>query len=919
MKRFVIIDVETTGVSYAKGDRIIQLAFVVVENTAMTNRYMTYLNPGREIPPFIQSLTCIEATHVETAPSFSEVAPDLLEVLDGAYFVAHNADFDLQFINAELTGAGYPPFQGPVLDTVELARISFPTADSFRLSQLTKQLDMNHQQPHRADSDAEAAAQLLLQIFHRFASLPKLTLQQIDKLAGQLKSDVSSLLHEWLENHPDEADPLLEEYGGLVLRRPADDESVTEEKSIPSFEEFYTTCMKNEQWCKERIGEYENRPGQLEMISFIHEVFNDRSFGLIEAGTGTGKTLAYLVPAAFQAKEHNCPVVISTHTVQLQEQLVKQELPILNSLLPFSFRSAVLKGRNHYLCLRKFSSALHNQSWNESYDKTLSKAQILVWLTATETGDVEELSLASHSSHFWNELASDSFSCNSPKCQWFARCFYQRAKRKAKKANLIITNHSLVLSDVMTDHQVIPKYRYAIIDEAHHFEETASEQLGQQLDYHSLLHFINELGSCDGEGLLAKWLVTMPELDSHLLTEAEDCGRNLKQDWYELFALLHQHAEKNADNYNERGRTVTTIDFHGDDWVIINDAVDRCSFYLQDWIDSIGKLKDAMKEESSEKGMIAFFVERVQTVADTFADLLKHPVPGRIHWLEVDTKGPRQAVYVQSKPVDVSELLADEFFHGKDSVVLTSATLAVNQQFQYIIQRLGLEDVPVKTKIVDSPFQWENQVRLMVPTDMPMIQKGENAYIEAAVMHIHRVAMLTKGKMLVLFTSYEMLKRSYQLLKELLADDYMLIAQGVQTGSRTKLTKNFQQFDKAILLGTSSFWEGVDIPGNDLSVIAIVRLPFSPPNDPLFQAKSNRLKEEGASPFMKLALPQAILRFKQGFGRLIRRSTDKGIVIVLDRRIVAAKYGKSFLHSLPAVPVIEKSLDELEIDISNWL
>ncbi|WP_088035628.1 ATP-dependent DNA helicase DinG [Evansella clarkii] len=927
MERFVIIDVETTGVSFAKGDRVIQLAYVVVENMEITDRYSSYVNPERSIPPFIQSLTGINKNHTEKAPLFKEAVIPLLEALDGAFFVAHNAEFDLNFINEELTAAGYSPYAGPVIDTVELSKIAYPSADSFRLSRLSEYFSVNHDQPHRADSDAEATAQLFIQIVEKISALPFGVLRQLNKLSGSFKSHTASLIHKWqLAKMSEKAAEHLEEYRELVIRKAVKKKNEQSDGEQPDFSRYFSDYLTNEAWCKERMPNYEIRPGQLRMMEFVHERLTEKTFGLIEAGTGTGKTLAYLVPAAFKAKHAGEPVVISTQTIQLQEQLVKKEIPALKNVLPFSVKYALLKGRGHYICLHKFEQLLQNDL-SGSYERSLLKAQILVWLTETETGDVEELSLAPRSSRFWQEIASDAISCTGPDCPWFSRCFYQRAKRLAKEADLIITNHSLVLADSKAEHQIIPGFKHIIFDEAHHLEDTATEQFGLQLDYLSLTHLLNEMGTEDGEGWLASLSALSSSSTKNFVSRLNEQGINLKQEWYELFLLLNQYVQGKNTKYNERGRYTKKID-HGDQqWSPVTEAALRCRSALREVYLSLDTLQDILEENENDNKFIPGFnetlrnfFERTGKVLAMFESLLLDHDESMIYWMEAEIKGPKQSVYVHGRPVEVADLLADGLFSKKESIIFTSATLAVGKKFNYITQRLGLEDFPTESEIVESPFNWGEQVQLMIPTDMPLIQEaGENNYIEAAVVQLYRIAQITKGKMLVLFTSYDMLKKCYYHLKDMLDDEFILVAQGVQSGSRSKLTKNFQQFEQSILLGTSSFWEGVDIPGKDLSVTVIVRLPFSPPDDPVFQAKSSRLKEEGINPFMKLALPQAILRFKQGFGRLIRTSSDKGAVMVLDRRIVTTRYGGSFIKSLPDIPVLEKPLDELEEELSDWL
>ncbi|RKL67555.1 ATP-dependent helicase DinG [Salipaludibacillus neizhouensis] len=932
MERFVVLDVETTGVAFSRGDRIIQLAYAVVENDKVINRYSTYINPERSIPAFIKSLTNISEEDVIDAPYFGDVAPKLLEDLSHSYFVAHNAEFDLGFINEALVDAGYSPFTGPMLDTVELARITFPTEESFRLSRLAESFNMDHENPHRADSDVEATTHLLSEIFRTFSELPLLTLQQLEKLSGKLKSDLGSLLLTWIQNKNLTADEAhIDSFQGIALRH---DQKVYVEDGLTGYDEsmniddFLSSTLGNSEKMNTIIPAYETRQGQIEMITFIDDILSKDCVGLVEAGTGTGKTLAYLIPSAFYAKKTGEPVVVSTETIQLQEQIIKNEIPTLQKILPFQVNTALLKGRSHYLCLQKFENMLRNDPF-DSYDRSLSKAQILIWLTKTVTGDVEELSLASGNSRFWQEVASDSSSCSSPSCPWFSRCFYQRAKKKSRHADIIITNHSLLFSDVMVDHQVIPSYSTLIIDEAHHLEETATKQFGDRLDYLTLIQLLNDAGGREKDDWLPDRLSQI--LDKNLLeqtSEIEEYAKLFRQEWNDLFLLLNQYVTKGTNGKNETGRLSKIIHNEETVWKNVEEAAKRCNQLFKTYLSRISsfvrELETFLETQKGNKGQIALewlatMKSQLEHQYEMFHHLLLYQEEGSIYWLEVETKGPKQSISVQGCPIHVAEKLADAFFSKKERVILTSATLTVNNKFDYVMDRLGLKDFQVETKQVDSPFSWDDQVSFMVPDDMPLIQEvGEEAYIEAAAIQIYRIAQVTKGKMLVLFTSYDMLKRTYHQLKNMFDETFMLIAQGVQTKSRSKLTKNFQQFDQAILLGTSSFWEGVDIPGDDLSAIVMARLPFSPPNDPVFKARSDFLKEQGKSPFMQLALPQAILRFKQGFGRLIRRSTDRGIVVVLDRRIVTTKYGKLFTRSLPQVPMLEGPMSDLEEHIYQW-
>ncbi|CAM3721612.1 helicase C-terminal domain-containing protein [Alkalicoccus chagannorensis] len=876
--KFVVVDLETTGVSHEKGDRMIQLAYSVLQEGAITHSYDTYVHTNVQIPEFVEHLTGIEQPHLDHAPQVDDVLPILLQELEEAYFVAHNVDFDLAFLNESLEEAGYTAFSGPVIDTVELARLMYPSEESYRLSDLTASMQITHEHPHRAGSDAWASSRLLLQMIEAMSELPPAAIKHLLALEPALKSDLRPLL-ESLYRKAEVADG-LEEYRGIALRTSL--ERVVEERKPGSFASFLETW---EEKAAAAIPSFVSREGQNDMMSFVHRSFSEDKIGLVEAGTGTGKTLAYLLPAVHHAASNNKRVVISTETIQLQEQLLYKEIPVVRTMLSYDFQAALLKGRSHYLCLQKLEQVLEH-TLEDSYEITLSKAQLLIWLTKTETGDLEEIQLASLSDRFYRMIASDKDSCAGPECPWFSRCFFQRAARSARQADLVITNHALLFTDVVHGASSMPSYQSLVIDEAHHLKKAAERQYRAQLHYTDGTALFNELPAAE-----ADW---------------KEAAGALRMEWNDLFHALAAAAGRGEGTTDTGDRTKQ---LHRDgDWEELREVSSRTERGLM-------RVTEMLRANEEDR-----LLQEFESLAAALQVFFGEWEESFVYWIERPDKGPKQAVTLTASPADVSDTLADHFFSKKKSVILTSATMTVNQSFSYLIRELGLEDFELAEKLVASPFDWKNQAALFLPTDMPMIQQdGEEVYIEALTHAVYQFSQITNGRMLVLFTSYQMLRRAYQQLTKVMDESYLVIGQGIQSRSRSKLVKMFQQFDHTILLGTSSFWEGVDIPGDDLQMIIMARLPFSPPNDPLFQAKSERLKEKGGSPFMQLALPEAVLRFKQGFGRLIRTESDRGIVMVLDRRIQTARYGKKFIDSLPDVQVETAPLHELELKTKAWL
>ncbi|MCL6571632.1 MAG: ATP-dependent DNA helicase DinG [Bacillus sp. (in: Bacteria)] len=932
LKRFVVIDLETTGNIPKKGDKIIQFAAVVIENGKITEKFSSLINPQRPIPVFIEELTGLTNEMVKDAPLFSEIAEKVIALLEGAYFVAHNVIFDLSFLQEELIQSCAQGFYGPVLDTVEMARILYPTADGYKLTDLAEREKLNHDRPHQADSDAFVTAELFLILFNRLSSLPLLTLRKLSQLAGGLKSDLQQLLDELLIKKDDLIEILpdsIEIFNNLALRILQGNQNINEGKT--KFD-YPISEQEKIKLVKQAFQVFEKRIGQFTMMDSVYASFQSNKHTLIEAGTGVGKSLGYLLPLAYFSKQKGLPIVVSTHTIQLQEQILKKEIPLLAKILPFQLNTVLLKGCNHYISLERFSQTLAQE--NDNYDTGLTKMQILVWLTETETGDQDELNLSSGGQIYWNKIKNEPTMFLRSQ-EWEERDFYLRSKRKAVDADLIITNHSLLLWDLKGEGSILPDFAYAIIDEGHHFEKVASQFFGQTLDYLSTRLLVGQFGLFEQkqlfhvmEGLIA----SVPKQKEKLLPPSDlnkivvDLTFEIDE-FFKLIALFAKTKIVNKKGFNRAKVRFSHQDETKEKKALVHSA-ERFAFLLKDLYSSISNRLEWIKREkeslthTEENKMeeIQSFLTEISELRNTVINCFikeSHDVK----WIEIDIRSPQNVTTFMAQPASVAEQLREQFFQLKKGVVITSATLTVNKSYDYIMNEIGLDPNTTCQMTIPSPFEYSNQVQLLIPEDLPEINSVSlDEYVIAITEHIITIAEATKGRMLILFTAYDMLKKTYELIKESgFLDDFAMIAQGITSGSRTRLTRNFQRYDKAILLGTSSFWEGVDIPGEDLSCLIIVRLPFSPPDEPLTEAKCQLIKNRGGNAFTEYSLPEAILRFKQGFGRLIRTENDRGIMVVFDKRIVTTKYGKAFLDSIPSVPIKKGAIDELVEIIHTWL
>jgi ATP-dependent DNA helicase DinG len=921
--RYVVIDLETTGNSPKKGDKIIQFAAVVLEEGEIVETYSSLINPKITIPIFIEELTGINDNMVKDAPLFEEIAPKIQQLLEDSFFVAHNVLFDLSFLQEELIMANQEGFLGSVIDTVELARFLYPTLDSYKLNDLANYLGFKHDRPHQADSDAEVTAGILQHLLEKIEDLPFQTCKQLLELSEGLKSDIHLLFEEIVEIRSASLSHLpshLELVNGLVMKKTCN-KTENHPKLNTEGRRLYPMSFKEiEEQLRKVFRPYQNRQGQLNMMDEVYGAFTNHDHLLLEAGTGIGKTMGYLYPAAYFAKETGNKVLISTFTNQLQAQLLNNDIPLLKRLLPFDINISLLKGKSHYLNLSKFEESLHE--YEDNYDSCLTKMQILIWLLETETGDVDELNLSSGGQVYWKRIRHN-YEKMSDNELWRERDFYTRALRMAEEANMIITNHALLLADLQGN--IFPKIDYIILDEAHHFQKVAIKYFGAQLDYFRTRLLLNQFGLLEQKQLLFKLSTYLKNKDiSDPIKHLNETISNLFFEMDEFFRTVRIYVKgkiqeeplfKVSVKVNKKEQAFKNL-FH---------SAERFSLLIKDFVDMIQaqyKLLDLDQTVGSKRlyEEIQQATEELSVVREQIKRFFIRSQEDDIAWIEIDFRSYQNSTTLYLQPLFVATDLQELFFLNKKSVILTSATLSIENDFLYMLNELGLNE-STKSLSIPSPFDYRKQVKVLIPEDVPEINSVPiDDYIAAITEQIISIAEVTKGRILVLFTSHEMLRKTHALIKESgLLDEYVLLAQGITGGSQSRLTRNFQKFEKAILFGTNSFWEGIDIPGEDLSCLIMVRLPFTPPDEPFLQAKSEKLKAIGGNPFMQLSLPEAVLKFKQGFGRLIRTSDDKGVLVVLDKRIITTKYGKVFLSSIPDVSIEKGNIEKILYTIEDWL
>ncbi len=922
---FVAVDLETTGTD-PQQDEILEIAAVRFRpDGTVVERFQTLVKPAGSIGLKIQGLTGIDPEMVRQAPFIHQVRREVAAFLGDLPLVGHSVGFDLEFLRT----AGIVP-RGPVFDTYALAQLLLPGLRSYSLVSVARALGIPHPEAHRALPDTEVSARVFVALLRRLEALPPDLLQELLDLLEGVRVEgmepvrlLAPALRKALE-----APPAPPRRGGEGVHPPPRPQrpAVTAE----AVEAFFRTDGP----LAAALGEgYEPRPQQREMALAVLEALRAGGDLLVEAGTGTGKSLAYLVPAALFSLATGRRVLISTYTRNLQDQLLDKDVPVLQAALEAAgeppVRVALLKGRANYLCLGRLAD-LRRRAVTLSPLERWGLAKLLIWALTTEDGERSGLPLAREEERIWEQVAALPEVCRGPAHR---NCFFFRARRRAEGAHLLIVNHALLLADVATEGGLLPEARHAVLDEAHHLEEAATRALGFSLDLEGLLIHLTGIWQDQGEGriggLAGRFYALLhgeawpdrwkePALAA-LEALGEGIGRAVRES-RELFAALEAHA---AEHGRERGPydlrlRLTPGQRHQASW----DRVERIWGDLAGtwgWVEAqmvrLGQILEELEatgqaeEATPLLGDWRAALQGHRELAQQLAVAVEGTEANAVYWLQVRRRDGRLSLHVA--PLQVGELLRDRVFGRLEAAILTSATLSTEGSLEYVRSQLGLE--AAEELILGSPFDYKGAVLLYLPVDMP--EPNHPAYERALRQTLIDLCRATEGRALILFTSHSALRRTYQALEpELEAAGITVLGQGID-GGRRALLRRFVEEERTVLLGTSSFWEGVDVVGEDLSVLVITRLPFRVPDDPVFEARS----EQYENPFLEYALPQSILRFKQGFGRLIRSKTDRGVVAILDSRVLTKSYGRAFLDSLPPCTVRRGRLSALPREARAWL
>ncbi len=959
----VSLDLETTGLDPIR-DAILEIGAVKFRDDEILDEFETLVDPGRPIPHKITELTGITQEEVSRkGRPLSEALRLTEQFVRDLPIVGHSVAFDLGFLNKQRAFT-----HNEFLDTFELAGILVPHAGRYGLGALARELGIHLPATHRALDDAKVTHALYVQLAARARDIPAKTLQEILRLCAPIDWPARAFFEDAFRATARGAfsggsigaqiaakqaqqprrrrstpaqftQSVLSGVEGPLFARPARAKPLRPNPEIEPIDTAAIAEMLERGGAFERaIARFEHRPQQVQMLRAVCQAFNDRQHLMVEAGTGVGKSVAYLLPAIHWALKNGERVVVSTNTINLQEQLAFKDVPDLQKALPTEFRAAVLKGRSHYLCPARLASLL--QSGPAHADEMRVLAKVLLWLPTTVSGDGDELFLPNAAERgVWARLSADNPTCTNDRCSAWGEngCFFHNARQQAEGAHVLIVNHSLLLADVAVENRALPPYTYLVVDEAHHLEAATTDQLSFSINRYDLRRALDEFAPTqrsrgpssldDAVGRVRH--ACPPEIAATVQAYADQVAEAVQetdQSAKEFFDVIGDFVSRHADDksdYAQRLRLTSALRAQPA-WSTVEIAWDNLSAQLHTALDALDRFNGALGElEHFEVPDYAELVARFAGARRTLDGMrgstnaiVTQPAPGGIYWIEVQPAasgrgGGPGVPSLHSAPLHVGPLVEQHLFRAKNSVVLTSATLRVGRSFGFVQGRLNAQDVD--TLAVGSPFDYEVSTLLYLVTDVP--EPNAPGYQQAIETGLIELCAAMGGRTLALFTSYAQLRATTRVLAPALARHDITVFEQSDGTSRRQLLDRFKAAERGVLLGTRSFWEGVDVPGEALSCLAITRLPFAVPTDPIFAARSETFEQS----FTEYTVPDAVLKFRQGFGRLIRTQSDRGVVAIFDRRVISKSYGQMFLQSLPACTVRKGSSLEIARVVKEWM
>ncbi len=926
---FTAIDLETTGL-YPASDQIIELGAVKFVEGRLVETYSQLVKPSASISSEITRITGIDDEMVTNAPALDAVFGDFKSLLDKSpWVVGQNVDFDLGFLKPHLSHIEFADLEKKTLDTAVLARALFPRIQRYSLSTLAAYFGAERGAAHRALSDCRATGDVYLKLLAKLADLPEVSRGRMGRILFGHDID---LFHESLE-------PLVS--GDQRVKAAEDDDAEYPDnvvgqsppESYDDYVELDEAAVQNHflpgGLFSKNIESYEYRPMQGDMAVDVSRAFNRSEFHIIEAPTGVGKSLAYLLPASWWASLNREQVIISTHTKNLQSQLFYKDIPQVAETVGYDFKAVILKGRGNYICLYKYHELLAEAEASASRADRAALASLTLWAENTITGDISECNgFSPGANHYiWSRISCEGGFCLGQACPYARECFLLRVKREVQSAQLVIVNHYLTFADFASGGDLIRESGHIIFDEAHNLEKVAASFLGRKIDRRAMEVVLNGMYSSRPapSGFLAGLRFTLENRpqDGEVVIAAEkviDGITELSGASKSFFDLLA--AELRSRESAVEGREIRVSRD--------NSPFEKCD--RESLIASFGKLTERLdglighvreSENIDKKREIVVRLEAfagdLKKLTDTALDLLFTENPEYVYWIDLPSS-PRFSPSIYSAPLEVGKLLDQKFYDYLKTVVFTSATITVKGEFEYFKERLGLDlgsAVRTTTSALDSPFDIDGRVAVITTGYLPSPKGAE--FESSAFETLERVLTIGAKKAMVLFTSYASLKNGVAALSAPLERAGVSLFYQQGTFNAERVLRRFKLSRKGVLFGTNTFWEGVDLPGDLLELLILFKLPFTVPDQPWFKANLERIEADGHSSFAKLSLPDAVVRFRQGFGRLIRTANDRGCVVIMDSRVEKSSFGSFFTRSVGGTRFKPSTAHEVAGVVRDWL
>ncbi|KAF0108649.1 MAG: ATP-dependent DNA helicase DinG [Anaerolineaceae bacterium] len=931
MTSIVALDLETTGLD-PKTETIIEIGARRFDGHRVEDEFTTLINPGKHIPEFITGLTGISDEMVRQSPRIRDVLEELAAFIGDSPILGHNIKFDLSFFQK------YNLFElNERIDTYELAAVLMPAASRYNLGALGQQLGIPLPATHRALDDARVTAVAFQKLYEMAQELPIDLLAEIVRHSEPIEWDGGWAFQQALRARTRESvkakpvrgeqddGPLFEaeekKRKGPTLQVPEEPQPIDPEEAA-SVLEYGGPFSKY-------FEAYEHRPEQVEMLRAVANALSTGQHLMVEAGTGVGKSFAYLVPAAMFALQNNTRVLVSTNTINLQDQLIKKDIPDLCAALGLDLRAAVLKGRSNYLCPRRFD--LMRRRGPATADEMRVLAKVLVWTQDNFSGDRTGINLTGPAERdVWVHMSAEDDACTTEICleRQGGACPFFRARQAAQNAHILVVNHALLLTDVAVGNRVLPEYQHVIIDEGHHLEAAATDALSFRLTQWDMDRLIKETGG-SGSGILGQLLGAARDRArpsdfaalSQKVERATDLAWRLQEQARIFFDALTEFVA-----FQREGQPPSTYAWQErilpasrtqPGWDNIEITWGAAAESLNLLVKLVGELQkgaadlyaDGVESLEDPISNLGSLLRRLSEAENMVGSMVSEPVADYVYWVEVNPNNNRLAL--NAAPVRVGPHVEQYLWHEKRSVILTSATLTAHGEFGYMRGILSADEADELA--LGSPFDYQNAALLYLANDIAEPHAPDyQGQVDRTLVSLCKAS---GGRTLVLFTSYAQLKRTSRAIAGPLAQSDIIVYEQGEGASPNALLESFKSAERAVLLGTRSFWEGVDVPGEALSVLVIVKLPFAVPTDPLVAARSETYED----PFNEYSLPEAVLRFRQGFGRLIRTQSDRGVVVILDRRLLTKSYGRAFVESLPGCTRRVGPLAELPKAAAKWL